>query len=115
MNSDDPDRERMLNDALRKNPEDREVLLHADIFFRGPEFVQKVLQAISGDQNFASDAVGHHDSGVVTVDGQRFKWWIDVFEHDFETKPSYPRNPADRRVLTIAPERAPEEPPKTGA
>lgn len=72
------------NDQFRAYPETGVVIVTQGVAACGPDFQLAALDAVKRFDGFANedDAYGSHDFGIVTVDGQRLYWKIDLFLHE---------------------------------
>ena len=80
------------------------VVVTAGVEAKGGLFLQKLMVAVMGfdDFNEGNDPHGLRDFGIVTIDGARVYWKLDLFDPSYEWGAEDPANPArTRRVLTL--------------
>ena len=92
---------RELNDQLRCKAAGGRVLITRGIEALGADGVLQVLTAVSRFDDFTedNDPWGEHDCAILTVDGRRIIFKIDLYEEP-DVKDSN-GEPAVTRVLTI--------------
>lgn len=80
------------------------VVVTAGVEAKGGALLQKLMVAVVGFDDFSedNDPYGLRDFGIVTIDGIKVYWKLDLYDPSYEWGAEDPANPArTRRVLTL--------------
>ena len=104
MNSQQRERTRMLNDALRQGRGDGRLQVTCGVVDLGPDRMRLALEAVAGFTRFdeGNDPYGEHDFGAFEVAGCQLFWKIDYYDANLEAGSPDPADEgATTRVLTV--------------